>query len=197
MNPTFAAIALAAGIALGGLAHAESATQALELKGLRLGMTAEEVKALYPQATCEQMAEGLERCSDPEATINDRKSHLDIYFLDGTLLSVSYQRLLTRHAQDIGDLLAAKFGPPTYRAMETAWHLGSDSQDRRPRSTWDREGEQLQVIPFALHDRKADNTYSTVRLIHATRWDGEWLPRLRAGEHAKKTAGLDVSKADI
>lgn len=182
---------------LSGMVAAADPVDALELKGLRLGMTAEEAKAARPEATCEPMGEGLERCANPKASINDRDALLELYFMDGTLLSISYQRLLTRHAQDIGELLAAKFGPPTFRTIETAFHLGSDSYDRRPKSVWDRNGAQLQVLPFALHDRKADNTFSTVRLIDAVRWDKEWLPRLRAAQQAPKVSSAELSKADI
>jgi len=192
-----AALVFPVAVLLAGVVSAAEPSDVLELKSLRLGMPADEVKAANPGGACESMAEGLERCSYAKASINDREALLELYFMDGTLLSVSYQRLLTRHAQDIGELLALKFGPPTFRTIETAFHLGSESYDRRPKLVWDRGGDQLQVLPFALHDRRADNTFSTVRLIGAVRWDKEWLPRLQAAQQAPKQSSAKLIDADI
>ncbi len=169
----------------------------LELKGFRVGMAAEDAKSVNPDAACEVLGPDLERCTNEDASLNERKARLEVFLMDGKLVMASFQRLQTRHSQDIALLLAEKFGPPTSQWNETRWHMGSQSNERRQKSIWDRNGVQLQVLPFAFEDVREQNTFASVRIVDAVTWDQQWLPRLRAAQEEQKNGKRTLSRADI
>jgi hypothetical protein len=197
MTRLHSALAISLACLVVGPVAAQDTAADLELKGFRIGMPSADAKANSPAATCEVLGPGLERCTDEAASLNERKARLEFFLMDDKLLMASYQRIQTGHAQDIGTVLGEKFGPPTQQWTESKWHLGSNRNVRLQKSIWDRNGAQLQVLPFALEDTRERNTFSSVRLVHAPTWDAQWIPRFRAAEADKRNPKRSLSRSDI
>ena len=177
-------------------ATAAGAGDPLELKGLRIGQAAADVQSTHPDLACKTLAEGLEECDKPD-TLNTHEAVLKVYFLDGALISASYQRLPLRSGKAIADLFNAKFGAPAFTNVRNEMNYGTREYESLPSPVWERDGYQLQVTPFAIQDRKERASFTTVRLVDGLRWDAEWLPRLRDQEARSKVPADQLKAADI
>jgi len=168
-----------------------------ELKGLAVGMPIEEVKAAVPELACETLGEGLEQCTHSKASFANEPAELSVYFMDGKALAISFNKLPSAFAEQCAVLLTEKYGPPSFSVVENNYDYAVRDYVRRQRHTWDRDGVQLQAHPFAWRDNRAKKTYARVRLLDATTWDQEWLPRMSAADRAAKNPSTRQRRSDI
>ncbi|GGD58628.1 hypothetical protein [Pseudoxanthomonas indica] len=96
----------------GASAQVSASPSDWELKGLKLDMTIEEVKARFPASECKTRAPGIEMCIDKTATFAGGSAHLVTKFLDGQLVSITLNRISIEQTESAGQGLIAKFGAP-------------------------------------------------------------------------------------
>lgn len=95
------------------------AGMALDLKGVRLGMTQEELQSVFPQGES-RPAPGLSRCfgAGPSCTVNvgtlgGVPTRLQVSFLEGKVAHVYSGDLSPANFGQVAEALKAKFGEPT------------------------------------------------------------------------------------
>jgi hypothetical protein len=133
MKLTTAALVLATAIA----AAAYGAQQVAEIKGLRLGMTPEQVNALHPQLQC---SPGSDECFLDTTTVSKEFElralggfdvrKWELHFVDGKLAKLGAV-LFERHDDELAAALAEKYGKPRDVAVPMSngfgakfvWHI--------------------------------------------------------------------------
>lgn len=169
------------------LAQSTGTSETWELKGLRLGMPADEVKSTYPASECEQLALGVELCVDKTATFAGGPAHLVTKFLDGRLISITVNHITRNQATSAAQGLIAKFGDATKVTTKWKYVEADDKMQNVTTHLWLDGDVLIFVDPLDLYLPKSKTQYSAVRLSDRAKHDGAWLPRANAPKTAPAT----------
>lgn len=157
--------------------QAQAVSDSWELKGLKLGMTAEEAKPKFPASVCEQLAPGVELCVDKTATLAGAPAHLVTKYLDGRLISVTLNHISRQQAASAAQGLIAKFGDATQTTVKWKYVEADDKYQNITYHQWRDGNIILFVDPLDLYLPKKRVQYSAVKLTDLTKHDGVWLQR--------------------
>ena len=181
----------AAGLALfTGDAHASTPSAQWELKGVSLNMPAAQAKELFPAATCQNMAPGVELCEDVNAQFAGGTARVVLKFLDGRLISIVANDLDRNQAESAAQGLTTKFGAANTTTAQNRYVQQLDRRVTANAYVW-RDGDAtITVLPFERGRVGGKEFYAQVTLSLIGLHDTVWLPRAR-GE-AVMTASADI-----
>jgi len=164
------------------LALASTTASALDLKGIKLGMTREEFLALFPEkpASLKPLPNtsicfsngGF--CGVNVGTIAGIPMTLNVNFIDGKVADVYSGRFDPAQFEQVVEALKSKFGPPTTTAMGKVQNRMGNSFDN-PHYVWKFPEGELRASRFMPGARTLD--ISELRIASK-----EWL----AGQAAKE-----------
>lgn len=154
-----------------------------DLKGLRLGATVDDVKALFPSAECktESLDTGLVTCMDWKNSLAGGSAVVMVKLLDGDVVYINVGNINLEQASGAAAALTEKYGPATKVTRHKGQTSESDRENRifklANHYAWLNSPIALQVVPFMWTDRKRGVTYAAVVLKDETRHDNIWLTR--------------------
>lgn len=182
MGRTGAVLALLASVVISSIADAAEPSpptraSSWELKGLKLGMSASEAKALIPIADCQSPAPGIETCFDSSQTFAEGKVKLYARFLDGALIYVAAKHISLTQADAAAAGLTAKYGPADRTWASRKYVRDQDKMITKKHYVWIEGDVALIVTPFDEDDPSTERRFSAVSLLNKKLYDTAWLPR--------------------
>lgn len=155
-----------------------------ELKGIHLGATAEEVKALLPNAICTSKSDdaGIVLCIDSKNSMGGEIATVTVKLLDDHVVKVAIENLTYEQAHSACAPLTQKFGAATFvdRVMVKLQRGRYVETEKKERCTW-RDGEMsLFLDPDDWTSEKKQFTYSAIILMDEARHNREWVIRYNA-----------------
>jgi len=173
----FAAALIASAAASAQQAPGKSASW--ELKGLKLGMTTEEVTAKFPGATCKNLAQGIDLCVDETATFAGGPAHVVTKFLDGHLINVTINHISRDQAASAAQGLIAKFGQTSRTDVKWKYVEADDKMENVTTYIWNDGDALMFTNPLDEYVAKTKTQYSAVHLRDRGAHDGIWLARAK------------------
>lgn len=172
------ASALAAENVSPGPAYSDQVAAAWELKGLRLGLAPDAVKAQVTGLQCRALSKGVDECKADGITFAGGSGHLVLRFLDDSLISITVDEISRTQTTSAGLGLEEKYGPASRDFVErrdiSATRVNIVGARRM---VWRSESCALLVLPFESRNYDTGDYFSAVRLVDLKRHDYEWLPR--------------------
>jgi hypothetical protein len=145
----------------------------LELKGLGIGDTKEQVLEVFPDMTCSSVAEGLERCTTENATYADEPAVAQVRLMDGRVIDVKLSMInVATLIETVRRTLIRRLGEPsTSRRFEAVsrqnffWNRGDsqlhgDPMDTRVGEDWLGKMVLIDLVRFREWDRRIDPAYT-------------------------------------
>jgi len=171
------------------LALLSASANALDLKGVRLGMTPEELKSAFPggAAAGRPNENGVicynaaDFCAVNVGTIAEIPTQLQVSFLNGKVSDAYSGHLHPSQLDQIVDALKAKYGPPTATSM-TKVQNGIGNTFDNPHFVWKFPEGELRVSRFLAGPTSLD--YAELRIV-STAWIAD-----EAAKRQKRNADL-------
>ncbi len=194
-------LAIALLLCLSATAAAADGTDAnttpFELKGVRLGMSIEDVKSAMPNMICDWSSRdrGTLDCHDDTITFANKPAVLSVAALDGEVVYVAIQKLDIDDLPAAVDALQAKYGEETLRAPQHTAYLRGKDRRSGPFTVWawKRGSVELRTLPVDLINSPRRANWSSIQLIDHIKYDKIYVPRWNGKSPAIRPGADDVS----
>lgn len=160
---------------------------ALDLKGVRLGMTIEELQQAFPAGKPGRAAPGQMWCASATAcsvnvgTLGGVPTNLQVTFLDGKVAHVYSGNLYPPNFEQVAEALKTKFGAPTTCTMGEVQNRMGGKFDN-PNYVWKFPDGELRASKFMPGAPTLENSQVEID-------SSEWIAKKQA-EKAKRDADL-------
>lgn len=172
-------------------------TTPFELKGVRLGMSIEDVKAAMPNIICDWSSRDRNTldCHDDTITFADKPAVLSVAALDGEVVYVALRGLYIDDLPAAVKALQAKYGEETLRTQQHTAYLRGKDRRNGPFDVWawKRGSVELRTLPVDLLNSPRTANWSSIQLIDHIKYDKIYVPRWNGKPPLVRPGASDVS----